>query len=258
VIKNLQTYWKPEWYARVYELAADGLAPSKIGKALGIPDHTWRRCWQALPAVRDAAKRGLERNKSRKEFDGMPQYVYRHLPPHLLETWEKLESVFDAERHPEKFVEAIMSGHGAAARKSLYLHALVCGNFDGHAAGRKVGVSQKEVQGWCVKDPAFAELIKSEVLEIKRDLVEGGVFRAIQRGSTPELLWAAKCLLKGRGYTTTREDGADKVAEALTAKVELEKYGTEELLALLEVVRAKNRQLPPRVIEGEVVDATPI
>lgn len=187
----------------------------------------------------------------------MPGYVHRHLPPELRETWDKLEGIFDAEKNPEAFVEGVMAGHGLSARKALYLHALVCGNFDGHGACRKVGVSAQDVHRWCQQDPAYARLVREEVWEIKCDLVESAVFRAVQRGSTPEILWAAKCLLKRRGYSTQRDDDRGRVAEALSARVELDKLGVEELRQLLEITRAQGggRMLPPKVVEGEVVDA---
>ncbi len=254
--RNLTAYWKPEWYAQVYELARDGMAVTNIGPAIGITEYMWKKCWKGIPAVRDAAKRGMEANKSRKDYDGMPGYVFRHLPKELREVWNELERVFDVEKDPEAFVEGIMSGFGISARKALYLHALVCSSFDGHAACRKIGVTSENVIDWCRNDPGFAKLVKEEVLEIKKDLVEGAVFKAVQRGSTPELLWAAKCLLKSRGYSTSKDEAQDRVADALTAKVTLDALGVEDLKALLQVVRANGMTtaLPPKQLEGVVVE----
>ncbi len=255
-IRDLKRYWKPEWYVRVYEMARDGMHPKAVREALGISDYLWRRLWGALPALRDAALKGREARKSVRDGDGsgMPAYVYRHLPPELHKVWKELERVFDVEDHPESFVEGIMTPYGTKARKALYLHALVCSRFDGSQACRKVGVSSSSVAKWCGEDKEFARLINSEVGRIKADFVEGCVFKLIDRGDVTTTLWAAKCLLKDRGYRNAKDDDRSKVAEAVEAKLELDKLTVEELRQLLSLTRPKYA-LPPKEVSGEVVDS---
>lgn len=244
--------WQPEWYVRVYEMARDGMSPDQVKRALGVSDHAWRKRWHSDPALRDAVHKGRARKKSVRDGDGMPEYVYRHLSPELLPAWKELERVFDVEDHPEAFVAAVLTPYGAKARKALYLHALVCSNFNGSQAGRKTGVSREALRKWCAEDPAFARLVTREVSAIKADMVEGAVWKLIDRGDTAATLWAAKCLLKERGYRSSKDEDRSRLTESLQVKVELDKLSVDELRVLL---ASMPRQLPPREVNGEVVDS---
>lgn len=251
----LKAVWKPEWYVRVYEMARDGMSVRAVKEVLGVSDRAWKKRWRSDPALRDAAKRGRE---CRRGGDGafMTGYVFKHLSPELHKAYRELDRVFEVEDHPERFVEAILTPFGDRARKALYIHALVCSNFDGSRAGRKCGVSRDQIRRWCSRDREFARMVESEVREIKCDFVEGNVFRLVERGDTAATLWAAKCLLKSRGYSSQKDDDRARLTESVQVKLELEKLTAEELRAALSAMRQHSTPvLPPKTVEGEVIDA---
>lgn len=214
--------WRDTHYVKSYRLALDGLTDGKIAEALGVSRvtfHKWRKERKALRLALKSARTKMNGSRQATFSD----YVARRLPPHLVPVWERLNAA-DEMVNPERRAEEILAGQGEGVRKHLFVHAYVSSNFNKAEACRKANVSGKVLKEW-VRDVEFAQLL-DQVLEMKKDFVDGCLMGLVAQGDTAATIFAAKALLKDRGYDTAktvRHEGTVDVAHT----VEFEKLPLE-------------------------------
>jgi hypothetical protein len=191
--------WSDLYIVRIYELARSGLSMKETAAALGVQYETLRGWYRGKPAVRDA----VERARAGRAPGGTGgaerffEYVYRRLPPDLQDLWDQIEEA-DKEPNPVRRLESLMADRGVRARQHLWMHAFVSSCFNTSEACRKLNVTVDVVDAW-KKDPAFLRLI-GQVMEMKKDFVEGGLLTLIADGDTQATIFAARTLLRERGY----------------------------------------------------------
>lgn len=189
--------WRNTYYVKSYLYARDGYSDAKIAKALGVSRVTflkWRRADKALRvALKTARKPGTAISTS------FSDYVAHRLPDALKDTWDRLCEA-DADPNPVRRVEALLAGRGEDVRQHLFVHAFVTSNFNKAEACRRTNVSPKTLKRWAA-DPEFAALC-DQVAEMKKDFVDAGLMGLVGQGDTAATIFAAKTLLRDRGYDT--------------------------------------------------------
>lgn len=249
--------WKDEYFVRIYLLARQGLSNTAIAESLGVSkDKTLTRWVRIHPAVKDALDKGRADREGVKMFD-LKQYVYGRLPNKLRPIWDEICKVDSDESasKQDKYdrIYGLIEHRGKRAKQYLWVHALVQSNFNKNEANRKANVSSSTLQQWIHGDPGFLELTNN-IMEMKKDMIEGCLLGLVAQGDTNATIFAAKSLLKDRGYSTEvniKHEGKvnhlhlnmDKVLDQLSPKAK------RELLLALEDQNTK--ALPPRQVQTE-------
>lgn len=184
-------------YVTAYTYARDGMSDEQIGPALGVSAPTLRRWVADDPALEDALRRGREvvEGMAQQTF---PEYVYKHLSPHLRTLWDKINECAELENGVER-VEALLRNGGKNARQHLFIHALAQSCFNVSASMHKLNVTRKMFDNWVTHDPGFAELI-DEIHFHKQNFFETAFIGRVAAGDTPAILHAVKTQLRDRGY----------------------------------------------------------
>lgn len=191
------TRWKDSYYVKAYMLAREGMKDNKIAAALGVSRVTFLKWKRERKALRWSLKQARKTSGSRAAAFG--DYVARRLPDHLKPVWDRLEATDDMD-NPERRVEALLSGHGEDVRQHLFVHAFVSSNFNKAEACRRVNVSLKTLNRW-MQNEEFVQLC-DQLFEMKKDFVDGQLMGLVASGDTAATIFAAKTLLKDRGYDT--------------------------------------------------------
>lgn len=265
--------WKNRYYVLAYELVAEGCGLDDLPDSLGVPAAVWKKWVARDRTLKETLRRAREKftgSKSPTVQSPEPvyRYVYQHLPKELKEVWKKIERAFLPSEEggledPERFVEAIMLDHGVRARQSIFVHCLVCRNFDGNVASKMTGVSPSEVAKWAEQDVEFGRLIQ-EIEVIKDNFIEGAAFKLIARGDSPMTIAATKARLKKRGWDYGKDVRVQQTADVRSVHIEvgeteLDRMTPEEQRLVLEAARAlraarSRKELPPREVSGEVIN----
>jgi transposase-like protein len=93
-----------------------------------------------------------------------------------------------------------MKKNGRELRQNAFLQAYRANLFNISAACRAVGVHRSNFYRWLNGDTGFAERLKL-VQEEKLDFIESKLMEQIESGNVVAIIFALKCLGKGRGYT---------------------------------------------------------
>ena len=184
-------------YVTAYQYARDGMSDEQIGKALGTTGVAFRRWCCDDEVLEDALERG--RNPERDQPGGtFPEYVYRHLSPHLRALWDRINECATLENGVER-VEALLGNQGKRARQHLFIHALAQSCFNVSESMRRLNISRKTFDSWVHADHEFAELI-DEMHWHKENFFESAFIGRVAAGDTMAIIHAAKTQLRGRGY----------------------------------------------------------
>jgi hypothetical protein len=241
-----RTAWDDRYYVRAYEYARAGLSENKVLRALGLPRAALRR----KPALGDAICRGASRGK---EFD-LKEYVYGRLPPELQRVWDRYERLRDEGKEDTAKARLLFGRRGERARQYLYLHALMTSHFNSTEARRVVGVEPTEWQRWD-GDPLFRQLA-ANILIVKKDYAEGGLFAGIARGDTAAAVFVNSTLNRDRGYdrkiTVKHEGRLDHLHAQVDFDAVLKLVSVEAQTEILSAVRrlrdAPRPALPPKEV----------
>lgn len=184
-------------YVTAFQYARDGMSDNLIGKALGVSGVTFRRWCDNDYALADAVARG------RETIDGQdamtfPDYVYRHLSPHLRDLWDEINECEQLENGFER-VEALLVNGGMRARQHLFIHALAQSCFNVSQSMRKLNISRRMYDYWRTSDPKFAELL-DEMHWHKHNFFETAFIGRVAAGDTAAILHAVRSQLGSRGY----------------------------------------------------------
>lgn len=203
----------PQWDPRIYSLAFDharrGYTKFRTAEELGVSMQKLKK-WIGLdPALRAAYAEGKEvrlrdQLKAEKALSTGPTFaafVAGRLPHDLEPVWNEIYPEPGFGLLPEKVIENLFKDRGEWARKHLYVHALTQFSFNPTEACRRVNVTQKEVTRWAREDPDFGKILNEVIFAAKKDFVEGALFSLIGKGSEQATIFAAKTLLRDRGYS---------------------------------------------------------
>ena len=184
-------------YVTAYQYARDGMSDEQIGKSLGVTGTTFRRWCADDYALADAVARGRETVEGRDAIT-FPDYVYKHLSPHLKDLWDEINECAELENGFER-VEALLRNGGIRARQHLFIHALAQSCFNVSASMRRLNVSRKMFDNWRTNDPEFADLL-DEMHFHKKNFFETAFMGRISAGDTAAILHAVRSQLADRGY----------------------------------------------------------
>ena len=227
-------------YVTAFLYARDGMSDEQIGKALGVSGPTFRRWCANNDALADAVSRG------REVIDGQdamtfPEYVYRHLSPHLRELWDEINECVELENGFER-VEALLRKGGQHARQHLFIHALASSCFNVSASMRKLNVSRKTYDHWRTSDPGFAELL-DEMHWHKKNFFEAAFIGRVAAGDTAAILHAVKSQLADRGYSDKLQvEHSGTVEHRHTVDIAELDLPLEVLVAIRDAVRVKKER----------------
>lgn len=201
--------WNNFMYVRAYELAKQGLKGRNLAHALGIDYNTLVRWSDTNPAFADAIARA--QGKSEDTVTNFKEYVYKHLSPDLQDLWDKINA---CEEDPSQRcrVNALLQQQGKHVKQQLFIHALICSNFNATEACRKVGISVFSMRRWIDEEPDFRDLLE-EIHWHKKNFFEAGLVRLIEEGDSAATIFANRTVNRDRGYN-------DKHEVSITGKVE--------------------------------------
>lgn len=271
------TKWNETTVEKIYELAKNNLKNREIAEALGIKPSRWNSWMKLKPQLKKVLKKA--RDEFMKGHDPFPRkvaeerllkegksterfldYVYRRLPGELQQLWQQLCRVDQSNPDDTDRIEAILEKRGENVRKHLFVHALVCSNFNSTEAARRLNVCPMTIQRWLQSDPNFGQLILS-VHNMKKDYVESALFERIDRGDTTAIIYANRCLNADRGYNPTKKvdvNGNLYLHDSVSLE-DLNALPLEDRVRILDALeRNKTKKLPPKEVQGiieEVVDA---
>jgi hypothetical protein len=227
---------------------------------LGVSRHTLKAWRKEYPALDQAIEDG-RKHKERSAMNGngametITKYARSHMPAEVRKLWDKINAFWE-EEDPEKRVDLLLEGQSKQIRQHLFLHALVMCNFNKHAAARKMNLSYPVVHAWC-RDEKFQQLVGS-IIEMKKDFVEGHLLGLIAQGDSPATIFAAKTLLRDRGYDpkmTIEHKGTVTHGHVSLDKV-LEKLDVASQKKILAAIRQTGtKALPAHVEPEEIQDA---
>jgi hypothetical protein len=141
-----------------------------------------------------------------------------------MSSWEKEDT-------STQRIEALLGDHGRRVRQHLWVHALICRNFNPSAACRAVNVSFDVVESWKRQDDRFRKLIE-EIHEHKKNFFESQLVKLAKKGDVNAILFANRTLNRDRGY-------GDKTQVEISGSIN---HRVENLLNLDEL------DLPPEVL----------
>ncbi len=200
--KNKNTKYRVIYLKDVKMYAYRGFKNSEIAAMLGVHKQTfkdWVKKYPALKKVLRAARGGLiSGTKKEKEFD-FADYVYQTLPEKVQKLWLEIHALEKA-KSPIERVEAVLSKHGIRIRQYLFIHALVCYNFNVSKAMGVVNVSYTTLESWKKKDSDFEVLLTTYLVEAKKDIFEQALIKSARRGVPSSIALGVKTLAKDRGY----------------------------------------------------------
>jgi hypothetical protein len=197
-VKRSPSRWKDSYYVKSYMLAKEGMKDGKIAAALGVSRVTFLKWKKERKTLRWSLR------QARKKLVGgrlasFTDFVAGRLPEHLVPLWKTINA-YDKLDNGERRVEALLSGHGEDVRKQIFIHAFVASNFKKSEACRLANVSWKTLRNW-MKDEEFVQLC-DQLFEMKKDFVDGQLMGLVASGDTAATIFAAKTLLRDRGYDT--------------------------------------------------------
>lgn len=201
-------------------LATRGLTYDAIASELSIKDGGVIDLWASrkpflrygLDQARKEAKRGKGKPSPSQIRDGMIEYIYQHLPPKLKTLWSKIEFWAECESGVEK-IELLLAGEDERVRQHLWMHAMICANFNMSVACKLVGVSRSRIELWKENDPDFPDLMK-ELEFHKKNFFEAALTDLVTVRDTQAVIFANRTINRDRGY-------AEKVEMKHTGQIDL-------------------------------------
>lgn len=197
-VKGDRPAWRNNYYVRVYKMAQMGLKNGQIAQQLGVSKATFKSWVKADKALRESLKEAREPKEVNQKVGSLSEFVYQRLPADLRPLWDTICEA-DEEPNGERRLELLTANCGELAKQHLWLHALVTKNFNKNEACRVTNIGKSLVAKWVKEDPQFLELV-DEIVDMKHDFVEGALMNLVAGGDSAATIFAAKTLLRKRGY----------------------------------------------------------
>jgi hypothetical protein len=188
--------WKDTNYVKAYELAKSGLSERQVARSLGVSLSGFQVWKRNKPALQDALKRA--KAGGGEKVVSFREYVFKHLPPHLQELWNKINAC-DGLDNAFLRVEALLSDAGKNARQHIFLYALTASNFNLSEACRKSNVNKKTYENWIRYDPDFADLVQ-EIHWHKKNFFENKLIELADEGDVHATVFANRTFNADLGY----------------------------------------------------------
>lgn len=246
--------YKPSFCIDIFKLASEGHARSRIAEMIGTDKRTFKKWMTRHPEVKVALDKGYGRDSSGKFAGGklsFAEYALTALPPHLHDLWRQLNDMDKKECSTEKRFDQLMTNQGRRVKQQIFLHSLISTNFNKFRAMQRACVTRGQLERWAHMDPEFGDLIQ-HVHEMKKDFIEAGLMGLVAAGDTSAVIFAAKTMLKDRGYgaNLTIEHKGDVTHKQVVLGKVLHKLDRRSKRKVLDQIR-ENKALPPRVVKAE-------
>lgn len=178
----------------IYDLYKSGKTDQEVALMLGLNHATYIRRRDAHPGAANAAKYGRRAYKKEKEhradFDDI---VLGKLPHELRDIWAMLkkEAKKPTGLQPIQHMEM-------RQKQILWVHAWIKFRFNIQRACAFLQIPARTVQLW--KEQASFKKLMEGMMEVKKDFVEDNLLGLIQQRNPLATVFAAKTLLRDRGY----------------------------------------------------------
>lgn len=191
--------WSAKMIFDVYELYAKGSTDSEVAGILNMPLKTFQRRKENHPGVSSAAKYGRRKHKrdrdNKDQFDDM---VIGKLPPDLKIIWDRIKEERRNPTGPQP-IQHMEMRH----KQVLWVHAWVKFRFNARKACEFLQLPYRTIQLW--RSQAQFKKLMEGMMEIKKDFVEDALMGLIQRQNPLATVFAAKTILRDRGYGEKHE-----------------------------------------------------
>lgn len=194
--KEKKDAWKDKYYLDSYLMAKDGKSNNQIAKLLGVPTNMYKKWILKKKYLRSALKEG-RKDQGASGSKQFLDYVYGCLPANLKPIWEEIEQSEEGFTKSERVEGLIMKG-GVRAKQHLFLHALVCSDFNPSEACRRIGITKTELDKWR-RESKFSQIME-EFHEHKKNFFEGSLIRLVKRGDASAVIFANRTINRDRGY----------------------------------------------------------
>lgn len=254
------TRYSEEIPIRAYELSRAGLRQFQIAKAIGVGWQSFKVWLRKFPALSIAIRKGRE-YRGAEGWDGegtFKDYVFRRLSPSLQKLWKKINRA-NEEKNAILKIEYLLEKAGTHARQSLFLHALVSGNFNLSQALRTVNTSYGQFQKWVMRDPEFATLVQEIDLH-KANFYEEALYKLIKKGDSAATIFANRTFNRKRGYNEKTESSITISGQVSHAHAHLQidqlDLPLEVRRQLLKAIRDQNEPKAIGMDKGKEVQTT--
>lgn len=199
--------WKDEFYVRAYRAARDGLSDKDIAAALGVTPRLFNRWLENRPALAEAVRDG---RGAKGEAEDIKDHIYGRLPEHLRDLWDRIEGCEALgegdepelrleRRRTRRALDIECKSQLKQDKQRLFIHALVCSQFNRTKAAERCALPMTTVQGWA-QDEMFQALLM-EIDEAKKDFFETALINLVRQGDTAATIFANKTKNRDRGYS---------------------------------------------------------
>lgn len=188
--------WKVELAIDAYMLAYTGATNRDIAKVFLIEEDTFTKWLVSYPVLRYAVDKARGKRNERPET--FQEYVYGKLPPDLKALWDQIQFWSEHENSVVR-IEELLQPHGDRVRQQLWLHAMICCNFNASEACAEVNISKRVIDRWLAEDNAFPELLQ-ELEWHKKNYFEDAMVDLVGMRVFPAVIHANKTFNRDRGY----------------------------------------------------------
>lgn len=201
--KVTRKIWNDNFYIQIYDLAREGMNNKEISEIINVSYKTLRRWIEEKPALKEALTkaRGKKSDKPTGVVSSVQtfmEYVYKQLPEDLKDTWDELQA-YEKETNAIRKVELLLHNKGERVRQHLFLHALVCSNFNASEACRRVNITKNTFDGWLLADTGFAELV-DQMIWHRKNFFESALVGLVAQGDASATIFANRTMNRDRGY----------------------------------------------------------
>lgn len=251
--------WDDSLYFEAYEFAKEGYTDKQIAEIIGVTPMTFVTWRKRKPLLTMGLK--MARRKKHEPAPEWRDTVYHKIPERLRPLWDDLFRLYDMDRDPRKRkstsddIDRLFENRGEKARQQIYVYALVALNWNLTAACKFVGISNATVNRWRTNDRRFDELL-AYMKDAQKDWVESKLMQLIHEGNASAIMFAAKTLLKDRGYNEKIDVNVSGSVDLNVNVIKIEDLNLplEVKRQVLEAWRASLEDSEPEVIESHVVD----
>jgi hypothetical protein len=186
--------WKAKDLFLLYDLYAGGMTDNEVADTFSMPLSTFIKRRDDHPGAAAAVKYGRKKYKQerdkKEDFDDL---VIGRLPPELKEIWNRIKKERSNPTGPQP-IQHMEMRH----KQVLWVHAWVKNRFNARKACEFLQLPYRVVQLW-KEQPQFKKLMDG-MMDVKKDFVEDSLMSLIHARNPLATVFAAKTLLRDRGY----------------------------------------------------------